>query len=301
MLFSGVGLLDKKNDIIAYLHKCISLINAQWPINLFSTIGSVEKNYCNVSRSYDSAKELQEYSLIYEPNSVLNFTDIQKSESGNDAIVRFNYDKLYEHLVNQRKDHAVNMIEEYYSHVLSMEGITPKIVQNISVEILYNLSGLYKKVVRSYDMPHDLGILFSDIMKFKTHHELVDWISLIVNKMLDCLVACEEKQNPLIKHIIQHVNMHYQEPLSLKTISASQNVNTSYLGQLFKNETGELFTNYLNGVRIQKAQEMLTKTNMKVYDIAYKTGYVNQSLFFRTFKKYTGVSPEEYRERNIRA
>jgi len=41
------------------------------------------------------------------------------------------------------------------------------------------------------------------------------------------------------------------------------------------------------------------KTNLKIYDISNKVGYVNQSLFFRTFKKLTGISPEEFRERSL--
>ena len=78
------------------------------------------------------------------------------------------------------------------------------------------------------------------------------------------------------------------------------NINTSYLGQLFKNETGEMFTNYLNQVRIEKARELLLKTNLKINEITEKVGYLNQSHFFRNFKKLTGVSPAEYKEISVK-
>ena len=301
LLFSDDHLDAKRQDILDYLRRCVTRINAELAVNVFAALGTVESDFRNVGKSYLAARNLQEYSLVYPPNSILTDADIRKSAADRPAGIPFDFEILAEHLISRRKDEAISFIKEYYHQLLSTEGITPKDIQNLSVEVLYNLSGFYKKAIRNYDIPPDLEILFSDLNKVKTSQELIDWIALTISKMIDGLAFCDENQNPLIKHIIRHVNNHYQEALSLKTISALHNVNTSYLGQLFKNETGELFTNYLNGVRIQKARELLAQTNLKVYDISNKVGYVNQSLFFRTFKKLTGLSPEEFRERGSMA
>ena len=77
------------------------------------------------------------------------------------------------------------------------------------------------------------------------------------------------------------------------------NTNASYIGRLFKIETGVLFTDYINNIRIEKAQEMLANGSFKVNDILEKVGYTNKSHFFRVFKKITGVSPVEYKENTV--
>jgi two-component system response regulator YesN len=226
----------------------------------------------------------------------LDYCNIKKPSINKYKNISIDLEILNEHLVCKRKDKAFQLIEELFNHVLLIDGITPGDIQNISVEILYNISSSYKKAVRNENIPHDLEILFSDVTKIKTSSQLISWIKMILSKTIDYLSFCEENQNPLIKHIIKYIDAHYYNAISLKAISYMFNVNASYLGQLFKNETGELFTNYLNEVRIKKAKEMLVQTNLKIYDISNKVGYVNQSLFFRTFKKLSGVSPEEFRE-----
>ena len=299
MLFSDNDIIAKKHSILEFLHRCVKDINDLLKINVFTALGSIEHDYQNVYKSYFSSKDLQEYSLIYAPNSILDYYNNKKSAINKHKNINFDLEVLNEHLIYKRKDKAFLLIEDFFNQIFLIDGITPGDIQNISLEILYNISSSYKKAVRNNSIPRDLEILFSDITKIKTSRELIDWIKMILSKTIDYLAFREENENPLIKHIIKYIDTHYQEAISLKAISSMFNVNTSYLGQLFKNETGELFTNYLNEVRIQKAKEMLIQTNLKVYDISYRVGYVNQSLFFRTFKKLTGISPEEFRERAL--
>ena len=70
----------------------------------------------------------------------------------------------------------------------------------------------------------------------------------------------------------------------------------SYLSVLFKKETGKNFITFLADVRIQKARELLSRTDMKISDIASHTGYINEKYFFSVFKKHVGVSPQQYRD-----
>ncbi len=74
------------------------------------------------------------------------------------------------------------------------------------------------------------------------------------------------------------------------------NINSAYLGRIFKTETGEFFTDYLNKVRIDKAKELLLNTNLKASDISVKVGFVNNNYFYTIFKKYTGINPGDFRK-----
>ena len=74
------------------------------------------------------------------------------------------------------------------------------------------------------------------------------------------------------------------------------NVTPSHLSNLFKKETGNNFSSYLTDVRMQAAGKLLKSPDMLIYEVAEKTGYSNGGYFGKAFKKYWGVSPEEYKK-----
>ena len=73
-------------------------------------------------------------------------------------------------------------------------------------------------------------------------------------------------------------------------------LNPSYLSQLFKAETGEVFTDYVNKIRMEEAKRMLLQTDYKIQYIADMVGYASSQHFNRTFKKYIGMQPAEYKK-----
>ena len=61
--------------------------------------------------------------------------------------------------------------------------------------------------------------------------------------------------------------------------------------------TGQSITEYLNKIRIEKAKELIARTNLKNYEIAERVGIMNASYFSTIFKKETGLTVQEYRQR----
>lgn len=101
----------------------------------------------------------------------------------------------------------------------------------------------------------------------------------------------------LIDRIMIYMQRNYQKDLTQEFIASLFYLNRSYLSQLFRQKTGEKFIDYLNDIRIEKAKELLTTTDRKMYQIAKASGYDNTKYFFRVFKKRTGCTPEQYREK----
>ena len=65
---------------------------------------------------------------------------------------------------------------------------------------------------------------------------------------------------------------------------------------MFKKETGQTFINYLNNYKKEKSKNLLENTNMTLLDISLEVGFNNQSYYSTIFKKYTNMTPLEYRE-----
>ena len=102
-------------------------------------------------------------------------------------------------------------------------------------------------------------------------------------------------KNPVVAAVVSYIRTHYSEEISLKTLAQKYRMNAAYLGQLFKSEVGEMFSEYLCRVRIEGAQELLRTTSLRSHEIAKKVGFGSANYFSNTFKKITGQYPSEYR------
>ena len=101
-----------------------------------------------------------------------------------------------------------------------------------------------------------------------------------------------------IKEVCGYIDKHYYENFSLARLADMSHMSVSYFSMLFKKTTGQTFLNYLNGVRLQKAKELLREPDLKIYNIAEMVGYTSLAYFNRIFKQNVSVTPMEYRKRH---
>lgn len=99
-----------------------------------------------------------------------------------------------------------------------------------------------------------------------------------------------------VKESIEMIENNYDQNLSLEDICARVLVSKTYFCYLFKRETGMSVWNYLTVVRLRHAKELLEKTQLRSYEVAFQVGYENPSYFSKIFKKYENMTPNEYRE-----
>ena len=97
--------------------------------------------------------------------------------------------------------------------------------------------------------------------------------------------------------ILAFLDANYGDPdLSLTMVADKFNISVPYLSALFKTSAGVNFSNYVEGLRIEKAKGLLKNTTMNVGEIAAATGYGSANSFCRAFKRVTGDSASEYRK-----
>lgn len=99
-----------------------------------------------------------------------------------------------------------------------------------------------------------------------------------------------------ISEVVQYINSHYMQELSLYLLAEKFYVSPYYLSRFFKKATGFTLVEYLNSVRIKEAKKLLEQTSMKVSLIAKKVGFGSVTHFGRVFKLVTGYTPLYYRK-----
>lgn len=108
-----------------------------------------------------------------------------------------------------------------------------------------------------------------------------------------------KKSSPYTSKVTDFINEHYRESITLTQIADIVGLTPQYLSFLFKSEMKIGIKEYLSRSRLLCAEEMLKNTKMPVSEICYFCGFSNFSHFLRTFRKYYGASPKEYRKNHL--
>lgn len=99
-------------------------------------------------------------------------------------------------------------------------------------------------------------------------------------------------------HVMNYLNHHYMEQMSLDDIAESMFMNKDYIARLFKQETGYSLMGYVILLRINHAKLLLTETEKSITDIALECGYTDFTYFSKQFKQMTGANPSKFRKEN---
>lgn len=101
----------------------------------------------------------------------------------------------------------------------------------------------------------------------------------------------------LVREALKYMEEHCTEHILLSDVSDHIYVSQWHLSKLLNRETGRKYSDILNGYRIEKAKEYLSDPSMTIADIAERTGYTDLANFSRVFRRQTGMSANEYRNR----
>ena len=128
-------------------------------------------------------------------------------------------------------------------------------------------------------------------------------ISIIISMLYGAGTRCAEYHMPngkmlryaKAREIIQYIMEHYSEVYGLEDLAGIFYMDKSYLSRIFKEVTNFTVNEFINCQRIGHARDMLLDESLSMEEISQKLGYERLSYFDRVFKKYVGISPQEYR------
>ena len=100
--------------------------------------------------------------------------------------------------------------------------------------------------------------------------------------------------NHVVKATREYLENHYADDISLEDMAEQVNISPQYFSKLIKKTTGFNFIDWLSMLRVKKAKELLTNSNLNVKEVCFMVGYKDPNYFSRIFKKRIGITPSEY-------
>ena len=101
--------------------------------------------------------------------------------------------------------------------------------------------------------------------------------------------------SPRLSQIVRYIDQHYCEDLTLESLASTFLIHKVYLAKVFKAETNLSVGEYIRNKRMERAQVLLAREDVRIGEVVDKLGFHNAQTFYNLFKRCVGMSPSEYK------
>ncbi|MGN0247082.1 MAG: response regulator [Lachnospiraceae bacterium] len=269
---------------------------------LFLTYGRKVYQLNDIFLSYTDAVQLSMRRFFCDYNQhVLGFESLPNYESYHyqlsDTDALYYSGKLSGYIQAQNRPGVSMVLSELHQNLYHSRDEIP-VIRRFLIDIYLQVKQTITHTYSNIQFPFPSNSAIIDLVEGKCY--LYEIIKIMQEQAEMCMNAIgTPSSESIIDGIIHYINHNYQNNLKLESIAPLFGYNSSYLGKLFAKQVGEGFNSYLDRVRIENSKRLLTDETLKVYEISERVGYKTVDYFHKKFKKYTGLSPAEYRKQNI--
>lgn len=227
--------------------------------------------------------------------------DIKESEEILSAIWGFRKEKLIQTMEELNADELCMCIREMYTKAFYGVEEDTMLYYRLYMQIVEELWNYFSTIGVCSESRGEYIEYFKDLyMKAIGTGEYIKILSREVRKLMEATqVYSNDQGTPSVRIVKRYIAEHYQEEISLSTAAEKVNISPVYLSRLFKKEEGINFIDYLNQYRLEAAKRLLRDMRYNVLEVADLTGFKNTRYFSKIFKKNIGLTPSEYRKRQL--
>jgi len=189
------------------------------------------------------------------------------------------------------------LLNDLLGYVFFSEGSNLEVIKSRSLELCALLSrAAIEGGATSDSILKVNNQLLSVIPTIKSIDDLCYKLQEAIDVFTECMFEHVPGKNAeIVKKAIHYISKNFASPITLETVAREVHLTPAYFSSMFKQSTGSTFREYLNMVRIEESKRLLSNTDYSLLDIAIATGFEDQSYFSKVFKKYTGLTPKQYR------
>ncbi|MGE4454410.1 MAG: response regulator [Sphaerochaeta sp.] len=283
----------KAEQIQAYLEK--------YNFHVVLGIGNQVHAPSAISQSYHQALRALNYSSCYPEQTLLFISDLESEMSEEQVNV---HQELQANILLSVKMGSEQQVNDAVSQMFGEALASVSLIQ--LQELVLSLSLSLQELAHSYGhtifaLREEEGRnLFSELATITTLGKARRWFTHICLEIREKIAG--QRENSHIQFIGKAKNLitkHFSEAgFGLEEICEMIGVSPSYFSSTFKKEVGLSFVQYLTAMRMDRAKELLIKTEGKTYEIAQAVGYTEPNYFSFSFKRHVGISPSQYRQAN---
>lgn len=261
-------------------------------------IGTVSDELSSISESYNNALDAVEYRLFFGKQSVTEYDGIKEQES---VHIDYPYDMEQEILRQAMRFHNRVKTMEYLDIFLEQVG---HIAAEDASLYVHQLGVAVNRALRQADK-----IQANHLYSMREFSRFMDSLPTLKEKQQQIKATLDElftataedvgrKKQGIVQKVEEFVNENYQNPdITLEDMAQYVGLSSNYIRRIFREQCGYSPMDYLVNHRIHMAKELLKTTDRTAREIAGMVGYSNTKYFYSLFKKQTGYTTYEYRNK----
>jgi AraC-like DNA-binding protein len=248
-----------------------------------------------VHSCYAHAMLALDYKSIYGKHSIIYYEQLTFTGTTSLPKLSHNIHQIADYLSSGKLDE----IEE------SLDGILNELIANrqFTLDWIHAIFANIMSVIMKFIIEHRIDIqqhckedLFITLYSYEFLEDKKSYVLKICAILIEHVHAKPEASSTS-KMIVDYIDKHYDEPISLSLLAEKLSMSSSYLSVVIKNQLGIGFVEYISRLRIQKAIRLLDNDELTIQQIAEQCGYDTVHTFIRHFKKAYHTPPNEYRTR----
>jgi len=281
------------SDIENILIKVYKLLQQKSNSNLFvSNLEILEQQYVLtdlVSGNYSSVEELKEKFVSINIPSFLT-----SNACAEISVTIDNFDEYIAHVWKHGKEKLYNAISYLANIKTPIFCSSFEYIADTFRILAIDINGRFEHELNKYtnelrENLKQLLLIENVIIEISHTSTPEDYINEIDSGF------APQHDDSIIQKSYEYIRKHYKRDISLDEISKHINLSRVYFCSYFKKMTGDNFISELNRYRIEKAKEYLSSTDITISSVAEEVGYKSIPYFYKTFTKFTGHTPTEYR------
>lgn len=255
-------------------------------------ISSCKQGLENLREGWEEAKRARREAFWTEKLSVA-YGELAESDEEDGAEENISLENYVQMMGTDKSEQALKQMRNVFWNARRKRGhggILEKELKNF----LNHLLQTYETVLHTEsDEVERLAHLYRYPCIGEYESEFMEWLEQFAANLNHKFEDYKNKQK--IQQAVLYIRENYDKDLNMAVVSNHISMNYSLFSYAFKQYTGTNFVNFLKDIRMEKAKELLEKTDLRIVEISQKIGYENEKHFMKIFKVTCGVSPTEYR------
>lgn len=260
-----------------------------------STMGSGPFQLADKARE---ALEALDYKFYMGKNTIILYEDLKSFYKSTDFSVLEHYEKVLVQKVRSGNGESVSQVLKDILKCVNECKLDKESIRKFywnAINMIYTLPAAMK-LDEEGRLNRGITEIFGILEQCESVMELNGILEELAVNMANRINSFNRKTiNSTLQKAMDYINRNYSEPITLNEVAEHTYVSIYYLSRMFTKELGKNYVDYLNEVRIEKAKEYLRDSGYKTYEIAELVGIKDAHYFSKLFKKYTGVTPSEYK------
>ncbi len=283
--------LEAEKQLATLLHNYVGYISVK--VALTDVYDSIDK----LPYAYEFANKILNFKYYFKEKDIILFSDIS-----NIVVNEYNFSVNVEYnlickVLNADKT-AIDLFDKFLRDNISNQNISSSTTEKYILVLINMVNRIFAELKMSPKELLGYNISFTEWLCMTDNPNI---IKIIRDTLIDIIDSLTEKDRTgnleITEKILSYIHENYMKDIMLIDINTEFGISPQRVNTIFKDELDSNFKTYLNEYRIKIAQQIQREDKtIKTTELGELVGFNSSTSFIRVYKKYTGISPQEYQK-----